>query len=587
MENVEINRSLTEVADLLEIEGANPFRIRAYRNAVRTIEGLTRSLSEMVDEGEDLTALPGIGRDIAGYIEELVRTGHLGLLEKIGRQVPPTLADLLRLDGVGPKRAERLWKELGVTSVDELEKVLEEGRVRALRGFGVKTERRIRRSIRDFRRHVGRTPISEADQLMEPLLAYMRRAPGIGRLEAAGSYRRRKETVGDLDILVVSDEPGPIMAHFADYEAAVRVERAGGTRATIVLRTGLHVDLRVVPAESYGAALHYLTGSKDHNIAIRRMAVERGLKISEYGVFEASHEGSAADQAEEEGRRLGGAEEAEIYRAVGLAWVPPELRENRGEIDAAGRDELPTLIEPRHVRGDLQMHSTWSDGKGSIREMAEACVGLGYAYMAVTDHSKRVTVAGGMDAKRLEEQWGEIDRVQAELEGIRILRGMEVDILKDGSLDLPDEHLHRLDVVLISVHSFMDLPKRAQTARIVRAMGHPAVHVLAHPTGRLINVREPYDLDVEEVLHAAREMGVAVELNANPERLDLDDVHVSRARELGVPVVISTDAHSTDHLRYMRYGLDQARRGWLERKDVLNTRTVGQLQAWLDRRGGR
>lgn len=583
MENVEIAEVLDEVADLLEIQGANPFRVRAYRNAVRTIEGLGRPLAEMVAAEEDLTELPGIGKDIAGYIQELLRTGELEILKEISRASPETLADLLRLEGVGPKRARALWEELGVESVDDLQVAIEKGAVEGLRGFGAKTVDRIRRSIADFRTHAGRISIAVADQLVRPLLTHMADAPGVESLDVAGSYRRRKETVGDIDLLAVCEEPGPVMEHFTAYERASRVESAGDTRGTIVLRGGLHVDLRIVPRESYGAALHYFTGSKEHNIAVRRRGVERGLKINEYGVFRVPKGKSAGKGRPDEGRRVGGDEEGDVFAAVGLDWVPPELRENRGEIEAAERKALPDLVELDDIRGDLQMHSTWSDGKASIREMAEACRELGYAYMAITDHSRRVTVAGGMDEKKAERQWKEIARVRKEVDGIHIFRSMEVDILKDGSLDLDDEHLEELDIVLVSVHSFMDLTKKQQTARIVKAISHLAVHILAHPTGRMVNVREPYEVDLEEVLHAAKEHGVAVEANAHPERLDLGDIHIHRARELGVPVVIDTDAHSPDGLRFMRYGLDQGRRGWLEKKDVLNTKTLGQLEKWLTR----
>jgi DNA polymerase (family 10) len=581
MENVEIARVLSQVADLLEIQGANPFRVRAYRNAVRTIEGLTRSLAEMVAEEEDLKELPGIGKDIAGYVEELVRTGELGLLKEVEKEVPETLPDLLRLEGIGPKKAEKLWEELGVESVDDLAAALDEGRVQELRGFGEKSADKLRRAIENFRKHAGRALLAEADQLVKPLLAHMGEAPGVEKIDVAGSYRRRKETVGDIDILAVCSDPGPVMQHFTGYEGAQRIESAGETRGTIVLRTGLHVDLRIVPRESYGAALHYLTGSKDHNVAIRKRGVDRGLKINEYGVFKVRKDAKARDTGPQAGRRVGGREETDVYDAVGLVWTPPELREDRGEIEAAEEGRLPDLIELGDIRGDLQMHSTWSDGKASIRQMAEACRALGYTYLAITDHSQRVTVAGGLDEKRAEKQWAEIDKVRAKVSDIHIFRGMEVDILKDGSLDLDDEHLEQLDVALVTVHSFMNLSKAEQTARIVKAISHPAVHILGHPTGRLINVREPYDVDMEEVLHAAKAHRVAVELNANPERLDLSDVHVSRARELGVPVVISTDAHAPDHLRYMRYGVDQARRGWLEKKQALNTMTLRQLRKWL------
>lgn len=426
--------------------------------------------------------------------------------------------------------------------------------------------------------------ISEADQIVQPLVSYMKKGPGIQDLEVAGSFRRRKETVGDIDLLAVCDKPEPLMRYFTEYEGARRIESAGETRGTIVLRSGLHVDLRVVPRPSYGAALYYFTGSKEHNVAIRKRGVERGLKINEYGVFRVP-KGKAEDTGEpEEGERIAGETEESVFASVGLPFIPPELREDRGEIAAAEANRLPDLITRSEIRGDLQLHSTWSDGRDSIRAMAEACRDLGYQYFSVTDHSQRVRVTGGMDEAKLEEQWDEIDEVRRQVEGIHLFRSMEVDILRDGSLDLDDEHLRGLDIVLVSVHSYMSLPKKAQTDRIVKAISHPSVHILAHPTGRRINLRPPYDVDVEEVLRAAKENHVAVELNANPERLDLDDVHVFRARELGVPVVISTDAHATEHLEYMRYGVEQARRGWLEKGDVLNTRTLKQLRTWLEKK---
>ena len=582
MENVEIAERLSEVADLLEIQEANPFRVRAYRNAVRTIEGLTRSLADMVEEGEDLTELSGIGEDISGYITEMVETGEFELLRELHDEVPPTVADLLDLEGIGPKKAKKLWEELDIETVDDLEDALDEGRVVELEGFGEKTAEKLRQAIEDFRKHRERFRLGDADRWVEPLLEYMRGAPGVEELDVAGSYRRRKETVGDIDLLVVCDDAGPVMEHFTSYDLVERVTEAGETRGSVVLRPGLQVDLRILPGESYGAALQYFTGSLEHNVKLRKRALDDGLRVSEYGVFEIP-EGVDPDEMEPgEGERVAGETEEGVYEALGLVWIPPELREDRGEIEAAGEDDLPDLVELSDVRGDLQMHSTWSDGKNTIETMARACQERGYEYMAITDHSRRVSVAGGLDEDELEEQWREIDGIEEDLE-IEILRSLEVDILKDGSLDLDDEHLEQLDLVLVSVHSYMDLDEAEQTERIVTAVSHPAVHVLAHPTGRRINERQPYDLDVEEVLEAAREHDVAVELNANPERLDLSDRHVFRARELGVPVVISTDAHSTDNLRYMEYGVAQARRAWLEPDDVLNTRSLSELESWLDR----
>jgi len=580
MENVEIAERLNEVADLLEIQGANPFRVRAYRNAVRTIEGLTRSLRDMVEEGEDLTELSGIGEDISGYIREMVQTGELELLQELHEKIPPTVADLLDLEGIGPKKAKKLWEELDIETVDDLEDALDEGEVVELEGFGEKTAEKLRRAIEDFRKHRERFRLGDADRWVAPLLEYVEGAPGVQELDVAGSYRRRKETVGDIDLLAVCDDAGPVMDHFTSYDLVERIIEAGETRGSVVLRPGLQVDLRILPGESYGAALQYFTGSLEHNVKLRKRALDDDLRVSEYGVFEIP-EGTDPDEMEPgEGERVAGETEEGVYDAVGLVWIPPELREDRGEIEAAAEDDLPELIEISDVRGDLQMHSTWSDGKASIEEMARACADRGYDYMAITDHSRRVSVAGGLDEDELEQQWAEIDEIEEDLE-VEILRSLEVDILKDGSLDLDDEHLEELDLVLATVHSYMDLDEEEQTERIVTALSHPSVHVLGHPTGRRINEREPYPLDVEAVLEAAREHHVAVELNANPERLDLSDRYVYRAREIGTMVTISTDAHSPDNLRFMEYGVAQARRGWLEPDHVLNTRSLPELKSWL------
>ncbi|MFO7767485.1 MAG: DNA polymerase/3'-5' exonuclease PolX, partial [bacterium] len=553
------------------------FRVRAYRNAARTIDGLTRSLTEMVEEGEDLTRLSDVGEDISGYITELVQTGRLELLQKIKEEVPGTLARLLELDGVGPKTAQQLYEELDITSVEELEEALEEGEVQELEGLGEKKAEKMERSIEVYREHRQRFKLGDADQLVRPLKEYMEDAPGIQELEVTGSYRRRRETVGDIDLLAVCDDPGPLMDHFTSFEAVDRVAEAGDTRGTVILRSGLQVDIRILPERSYGAALHYFTGSKDHNVAIRKRGVEQGLRISEYGVFEVPGEKDAEEMDPEEGERIGGAREEEVYDAVGLPWIAPELREGRGEIEAAEEDRLPELLTLDDIRGDLQLHTTWSDGEEEIAAMAEACRERGYDYLAVTDHSQRVSVAQGLDEQGVEEQWEAIEEAQDRVDGIRILKGMEVDILEDGSLDLDDEHLEGLDLVLVSVHSYMDLDRSEQTDRIITAISHPAVHILGHPTGRIINEREPYEVDMEEVLQAAAEHDVALEINANPDRLDLTDTHVYRARQVGVRISIGTDAHAARELRFMSYGVDQARRGWLETGDVINTWPLDEL----------
>lgn len=583
MENLDIARVLEETADLLEIEGANPFRIRAYRNAVRTVLSLPRSLESMVEADEDLTQLQGVGSEMDRHIRELLQTGQLSTLNEVTQRIPRTLAGLTRLDGVGPKKAKRLFDELRVESVEGLEAELEKGTVEKLRGFGAKSADKIRRAIADHHKQQGRFLRAETEPYIESLLAWMDDAAGVERVEVAGSYRRRRETVGDVDLLAASDANGEaVIAHFTRFPGTVRIEAAGETKGSIVLRSGLSVDLRVIPTESYGAALHYFTGSKEHNVRLRTLGVKRGLRINEWGVFRVPEGVDPESMAKDEGERVAGTTEAEVFESVDLPWIPPELREDRGELDAARAGKLPDLVTLDDVRGDLHMHTTWTDGKASAREMAEAALERGYAYVAITDHSQAVTMVGGLTPAKLRKQWDEIDRLQDELgEEIRLFKGQEVDILKDGSLDQPDDVLAALEVVVASVHSFMDLDREAMTRRVLRAVSHGAVDMLGHATGRLLGRREPYALDVEAVLEACRRHGVAVEINANPRRLDLDDRYVYRARELGVPVVVNSDAHSVRGLDVMRYGVDQARRGWLEAKDVLNTRTAKQVSSWL------
>ena len=582
MDNVEIARILAEVADILEIQGADSFRIRAYRNAVRTVEVETRPLARMVAEGTPLTDLPAIGKEMAGHIRELVTTGTLAFRDRLVAEVPRSLIELMRLPGVGPKKARRLWDELRIGGVDELEAAAREGRVAALAGFGEKTQAKILAGIEDYRQHVHRMLLAETERYVEPLVGYLSTCPQLERLEVAGSYRRRLETVGDIDLLATAHEPAPVMAHLLAYPQIDQVLMSGETRSTIVLGNGLQVDLRVVLPDCYGAALVYFTGSKEHNVKLRRRAVERGLRISEYGVFRlpesggpptAATAGAGAETAagQGDGVWIAGREEADVYAAVGLAWIPPELREDRGEIEAAAAGRLPRLIEVADLRGDLQMHSTWSDGRNTLEEMVAGCAAHGYEYMAITDHSKALAMVNGLDARRLKLQWLEIDAIRARHPEIQLLRAMEIDILADGSLDLEDEMLAGLDLVVVSIHSRFELPAEQQTARVLRALEHPEVNILAHPTGRLINRRKPIAIDIETVLARAAELGVAVELNASPDRLDLRDSHLVLARELGCRIVISTDSHRVAELGTMRYGVEQARRAGLEPRHVLNT----------------
>ncbi|MDH3571122.1 MAG: DNA polymerase/3'-5' exonuclease PolX, partial [Gemmatimonadota bacterium] len=481
MENVEIAAVLEEVATLLEIKGANPFRIRAYQNAARSVEEHSTPLKKMVEDGAALTELPGIGKEIAAHITELVLEGRLTVLDELTAEIPSSLVELTRLPGVGAKKAKKLWEALGVETIEDLKTAAQAGKVAELDGFGEKSQQKILKGIEAYRRRQGRFKIADAEQHVEPLVAYLRQHRAVQRLEVAGSYRRRRETVGDIDLLAITTDPGPVMQRFTTYPEVRKVELAGDTKGTVVLRSGLQIDLRLLPPESCGAALQYFTGSKEHNVRLRKRAVTRGLRVSEYGVFQVTEdEAESADPFA--GTMVAGREEADVYATLDLAWIPPELREDRGEIAAAERDALPDLITLDDLRGDLQMHSTWSDGKNSIEDMLDACVARGYDYFAITDHSKALAMTGGLDAQKLAAQWEEIDQIAARRSEIRVLKGMEVDILRDGRLDLEDEFLERLDVVLVSVHSLLDLPPAKQTARILAAIRHPEVNILAHPT---------------------------------------------------------------------------------------------------------
>lgn len=589
MENLDIARTLEETADLLEIQGANPFRIRAYRNAVRTIEGLTRSLQSMVEADEDLTAMQGVGKEMDRHIRELLQTGQLSTLNEVTNEIPRTLAELPRLDGVGPKKARQLYEQLGVESVEGLEAELAAGRVETLKGFGAKSAAKIQRAIEDHRKHSGRTLRAEAEPYIDALLRHMAAAPGVAQLEVAGSYRRRKETVGDVDLIASCDGDGAaVVEHFTAFDGAVRVEAAGGTKGNIILRSGLSVDLRVVPTASYGAALLYFTGSKEHNVHLRTLGVKRGLRVNEWGVFQVP-DGADSDTFDpRDADRLAGATEAECYAVFDLPWIPPELREDRGEIAAAAQRTLPDLISVDDIVGDLHMHSTWSDGKASIEEMARACMDRGLRYMAITDHSRSLTMVNGLSAQRVREQWVEVAEAQQAVgASFKILRGQEVDILKDGDLDQPSDLLAELDLVVGSVHSFMDQDRTTMTKRVLRAIESGFVDILGHPTGRLLGRREPFEIDMEAILHACLEHDVAVEINAHPRRLDLHDRHAARARELGVRVAINTDAHETRGLDVLRFGIDQARRAWLEVSHIVNCLSVEDLQSWLTGRRSR
>lgn len=568
--NSEIAEMFARLADLLELEDANPFRVRAYRNASRTVGSHSRSMADMIKQGEDLSRLPGIGQDLAGKIETLVQTGRLPQLEKVETRTPAELRELMKVEGLGPKRVRRLYKELGVRSIEDLKRTARKGRIRQLEGFGVKTEATILRHAERFSEREQRVKLSVAEDIAVPLLDYLEKCAGVKQITIAGSYRRRKETVGDLDILVSARKDSPVVDRFTEYDEVVEVISKGKKRSTVRLRSGLQVDLRVVPAVSFGSALHYFTGSKAHNIALRKIGIRKGYKVNEYGIFR-------------DDKRVAGRTEQEVYTRMGLPYIEPELREDRGELQAASKDALPDLVRLEDIRGDLHAHTKATDGRNTLRQMADAAAGKGYEYLAITDHSQHVTVAGGLDPRRLLEHIKAIDKLNDRLEGIRLLKSIEVDILDDGSLDLPDKVLKQLDLCVCSIHYKFDLPRRRQTERILRAMDNPNFNILGHPSGRLINERDGYDIDLERVLQGAKERGCFLELNANPDRLDLTDDGCLLAREVGVKVAISTDAHAAGGLDFMRFGIGQARRGWLEADDVINTRSLDALAKLLRR----
>jgi DNA polymerase (family 10) len=566
MENPEVAQVFDEVADLLEIQGANPFRVRAYRNAARTIRDLSEPLTGMVNG--KLESLAGIGKDLAGKIVTILETGDLPLRQELRSQVPTGLRDLLRLPGLGPKRALTLHQQLHITSLDKLRHAAEKHRIGKLRGFGTKTEGKILQSLGDVEQTGRRVQLAEAKVYADAVLRYLKQVPGIGEVEVAGSFRRRKETVGDLDVLVTCKKPGPVMDRLAQYEAVAEVLARGKTKMTVRLRNGLQMDLRVVPQESYGAALQYFTGSKEHSILLRRRAQESGLKMNEYGVLRRK-------------RRVAGRTEEEVYEAVGLPWIPPELREARGEIDLALQGRLPKLLELDDLRGDLHMHTTATDGRATLEEMVAAARKRGYDYIAITDHSKRVTMAKGLDSRRLRQHWKAIDKLAGKVKDITILKGVEMDILEDGTLDLPDDVLAEADWVIASIHYGQNQPRERITRRLLRAIRNPHVHAIGHPTGRLIGKRKGQEMDLDTVLKAAADYGCLMELNSQPDRLDLNDVALLRAKERGVAIVLNTDAHSVEELGFLQFGVFQARRAGLEAKHLANTRNLTQLRKLL------
>lgn len=573
MTNYEIARLFTQLANLQEVQGENVFKIRAYRKAADTIEGLTESLESLAQRGQ-LESVPNIGKGIAEKIEEIVKTGQMALLEETRALVPTGLPEVLNIPGLGPRSVKTLQEALGIGSIADLEAAAQAGKIRGLPGMGAKSEENILKGIEAYRRRTERLPIGKALPYAENLVRALVETGTLERVEIAGSLRRMRDTVGDVDLVATAAEPALAMAAFVKLPQVAEVLLSGDTRTSIRTDTGLQVDLRIVSPEDFGALLHHFTGSRDHNIRLREMAISRGAKINEYGVFAVS-----------DGKEIPlGEDEAELYRYLGLPYIAPELREDHGEIQAAQENRLPRLIEATDIRGNLHGHSDWSDGAASIEAMATAARALGHSFIAITDHSKALGVANGLDAERLRQQRVEIDAVRAKLEGFPILRGIECDILADGTLDLDGDVLDELDIVIGSVHSRFSQDTETITQRVIRAMESGHVDIIAHPTGRLLGHRDPYAIDVDRLIEAAARTKTALEINAFPDRLDLNDVNARRARDHGVLISINTDAHHPSHLSLWRYGIGTARRAWLEPKDVLNTWALEDVLAWLRER---
>ncbi len=575
MNNTAIAQVFRDMADLLELKEDNPFKIRAYQKAARTIETLPEELDKLMKEGR-LREIPGIGEAISQKITELLTTGSLEAYEKLRSEFPEGIINLMTIPGVGPKTALRLSKELGISNVDELEKAIQEGRVASLDRLGEKTAENILHHIQTLRRKDRRIPLGEALPLAEEIVAALRKQTGVRNLTPAGSLRRFKETIGDVDIMGTADDPESVIKVFVRLPMVEEVLAQGPTKASVIVKNGLQVDLRMVEHDSFGSLLQHFTGSKEHNVALRERAVRQGLSLSEYGI-------TVVKTGEIEKFTT---EEA-FYERIGLQYIPPELREAQNEIELAEKKALPRLIEVSDIKGDFHVHTDWSDGHNTIEEMANAARARGYKYVAITDHSAGRGIAHGLNEERLRQQMAEIKALGKKLKGIRLFTGIEVDIRVDGALDYPDELLSEIDVVVAAVHSAMGQDKDKMTRRIIRALENPHIDILAHPTCRLIGEREPIDVDLEEVFRAAVRTNTALEINAMPERLDLKDIHVLRAKELGVKLVICTDAHRTGHLELIRWGVGVARRGWCEAEHILNTRSLSEVEAFFKQNRGR
>ena len=569
MTNREIADTFDLIADLLEVKGENVFRIRAYRNASLNLREMSEVLADVAKEGR-LEELSGIGKDLASKIQELLATGRLEYLDRLKKEIPEVLATLMTIPGLGPKKAKQLYDHFKVKSMDHLEKLAKDGKLRALPGMGEKTESNILQGLKTVRRGLERKPLLVGLEIAGEIIDRLEALPVVDRIVVAGSSRRGRETIRDIDLLVVSKKPAAVMDQFVQLPFVDQVQAHGETKSSIRTSQGLQVDLRVVAPESFGAAWIYFTGSKAHNVKIRQLAQQKELLVNEYGVFR-----------KKGNRRVAGKSEEEVYKSLGLPWVPPELREDRGEVEAGLKNRLPSLAEIKSMRGDFHMHSDWTDGGYPIEEVARAAKAKGYEYMLLTDHSQSLRIAGGLSAEKLLKQRAIVDKLNRTLKPFRVLLGTEMEILPDGSLDYDDSVLSQLDVVVAAVHSAFKQPKTQMTERIISAIRNPYVNIIAHPTGRLLGAREPYEVDLDEVAKEAARTGTALEINAQAKRMDLSDAQAKRAKELGAQLVVSTDAHTLDHLETMVIGVGLARRAWLENQDLLNTRRADEVLKWV------
>lgn len=571
--NSEIAKVLKEIGEYLEMQGV-VFKPRAYEKAAETIESLQEEAGDIYKRGglKAVEDIPGVGVSIAEKIEEIIKTGRLKYYEELKKKTPVDLSKLTLVEGLGPRKIRVLYQRLGIRNLEDLERAAKSGKIRKLDGFGEKSEENILKGIEFVKKSGGRFILGFVMPEIRMIENRLRSLGGVRRVEVAGSVRRCKETIGDADFLIISDDPKPVMDYFVSMPEVVRVFAHGETKSAVKLKNGLDVDARVLPEESYGAALNYFTGSKDHNVALRQIAIKKGYKLNEYGLFKGK-------------KRVAGRTEEEIYRALGMDYIEPEMREMTGELGASQKHKLPKLIGYHDLRGDLQVQTNWTDGEKSIEEMAEAAMARGLEYIAITDHTRRLAMTGGLDERRIQNQWEEIDKVNKKFQvsGIKfqVLKGTECDILKDGRLDLPDEVLAKLDVVGASVHSNFNLSREEQTERIKLAMKNPNVDIIFHPTGRLIQRREPYEVDIEELIKAAKETGIVMEIDAFPDRLDLKDQHIRMCVDLGVKMSIDSDAHNDSHFAFLEYGIAQARRGWAEKKDIINAWPLEKMLKFL------